>query len=316
MDGGRNLKPTLQQTVDTLIQIAKQKELDLNKLNLSPEFKDLEIARIKADLIRSFTQSRFYYQLKHKIKTRDSLKMVEDDYQKTVLPYVNKYSTDFVNPAYLDLVVYRDDLDHVLENFKGNTKDLLKLIDFNDAENLYRKIVRLKDKNKIRSYLPQIDSIKDFHYRAALKKTYNDLLGFGKGDMAEDFVATDMQGKQVSLSSLKGKVIMIDFWATWCGPCLAEMKYVDQLKEKYKNDPNFVLLSLSIDEDAVAWKANVKKRQADGLQLVLSANKMLPYAIKGIPRTVFIDKNFKVAEMQGPLPSDKNITIYIDELLK
>jgi len=75
-------------------------------------------------------------------------------------------------------------------------------------------------------------------------------------------------------------------------------------------------VSLSIDENTSLWKKNVAERKADGLQWLISRNKLLDYNVVNIPRTIIIDRSFKVANLNAPVPSSKETEKIIDELLK
>jgi peroxiredoxin len=78
------------------------------------------------------------------------------------------------------------------------------------------------------------------------------------GFTAPDFTMADIDGKQVSLSSFKGKYVLLDFWASWCGPCRGENPNVVANYNKYKNK-NFTVLGVSLDEDKAAWLGAIKK---------------------------------------------------------
>ncbi len=78
------------------------------------------------------------------------------------------------------------------------------------------------------------------------------------GYPAPDFTMADTEGKQVSLSSFKGKYVLLDFWASWCGPCRGENPNVVANYNKYKTK-NFTVLGVSLDEDKTAWLAAIKK---------------------------------------------------------
>ncbi|MGH7828969.1 MAG: TlpA disulfide reductase family protein, partial [Candidatus Binatia bacterium] len=72
------------------------------------------------------------------------------------------------------------------------------------------------------------------------------------GSIAPDFTLEDRQKNPVSLSSLRGKAVLLNFWASWCGPCLQEMPSIEALYRRYK-DKGFVVLGVSLDEEG--WKA-------------------------------------------------------------
>ncbi|MDB5231264.1 MAG: hypothetical protein JWN76_2069, partial [Chitinophagaceae bacterium] len=88
------------------------------------------------------------------------------------------------------------------------------------------------------------------------------------------------------------------------------------LKEKYKDNPAVAFVSLSIDDGAEPWKQNVVIRKADGLQWLINRNSLDDYDIVSIPRTLLIDKDFKMVNMNGPLPSAKDLPAIIDKLVK
>ena len=171
------------------------------------------------------------------------------------------------------------------------------------------------DKKVLATFVPKIDSIKNAVYRNAARETLNARIEFGIGDAALDFTAFDIDDKPVKLSSLKGKVIFVDFWATWCGPCLDEMPYFEKLKKQYKDNPNIAFVSLCVIDNKQVWKNHLKKINAAGEQLFADVIEMKPYKILSIPRTVVIDKDFKVVMLSGPLPSNPGLKDYLDKML-
>lgn len=70
----------------------------------------------------------------------------------------------------------------------------------------------------------------------------------GEGDLAPDFTLQDTEGNQVSLAALRGKVVLVNFWATWCPPCRAEMPSMDKLNDAMA-DEEFVMLAINIEEN-------------------------------------------------------------------
>jgi peroxiredoxin len=80
------------------------------------------------------------------------------------------------------------------------------------------------------------------------------------GKPAPDFACTDAAGQTIRLSALKGQVVLLDFWATWCGPCRAEFPHMRELKRQYAGRP-LTIVGISVDEDRGAWEKFLKKEQ-------------------------------------------------------
>ena len=101
-------------------------------------------------------------------------------------------------------------------------------------------------------------------------------------------------GKIINLSDQKGKVIFLNFWATWCPPCIAEMPFINTLYEKLKDDKNFVFIMVDVDHDFTRSRPFIKKHQFS-LPLY-QANNAIPGSLLGrsIPTTVIFDKSGKM----------------------
>ena len=115
---------------------------------------------------------------------------------------------------------------------------------------------------------------------------------------APDFTLSDVSGKKVTLSELRGKVVVVEFWATWCPPCNDAVPEINKVYEKYK-DKNVQVLAIAVDEGGdVASKLNsfVKEHRANYPVLIDDKKVNVSYGVGNIPVAFIIDKEGKVAK--------------------
>jgi thiol-disulfide isomerase/thioredoxin len=124
---------------------------------------------------------------------------------------------------------------------------------------------------------------------------------------APDFVLDSNTGKPVKLSGLKGQVVMINFWATWCGPCRQEMPLLDSIYKQYK-DKNFTLLGVNVEPDPKLANDWLKKSPVSFPVLYdVKSDVSNLYKVSGMPSTVFVDKKGNVRVIhRGYKPGDEN----------
>lgn len=182
---------------------------------------------------------------------------------------------------YLDSLLPKDLKAPVLTLFLEN--DIEKLNSGNDIEKLIQNIY----------YLPKDSLYKDFiiqKYYDATAKT-----NLKKGMPAPDFVLENANGKKVSLSSFKGKVVYMDFWYGACVPCHALIKALKPAKEHFSGNKNVVFLYISIDRKEV-WKRALKKYNIEGVHVYTENMEarhpiIKAYKVNGYPTTCLIDRN-------------------------
>ena len=113
---------------------------------------------------------------------------------------------------------------------------------------------------------------------------------------APDFELQDGEGKTVHLSDYQGKVVLIDFWATWCGPCKAEIPWLIELSKKYQ-DEGLVVLGISMDSDG--WTTVKPFVEKMGVSYpILKGTKRVAYLygdVDALPVAFFVDRQQKVA---------------------
>jgi peroxiredoxin len=140
---------------------------------------------------------------------------------------------------------------------------------------------------------------------AKLKKEMEQVKAMAKGSIAPDFTQNNTEGEAVSLSDFRGKVLLVDFWASWCGPCRRENPNVVKLYERYK-DQGFEILGVSLDRKKDRWLQAI---EADGLtwphvsDLKGWQNEAAKlYGVSSIPDTLLIDREGKIVarKLRGP----------------
>ncbi len=143
---------------------------------------------------------------------------------------------------------------------------------------------------------PTIKKLEKNYLGAKAQALANDKLAPGKE--APDFEETKPDGSKMKLSDLRGNVVLLDFWASWCGPCRRENPHVVKLYEKYK-DQGFTVMSVSLDKDKQRWLDAIEKdhlawpNHVSDLKFWSSKAAKL-YGVSGIPFTVLIDKDGKI----------------------
>lgn len=128
----------------------------------------------------------------------------------------------------------------------------------------------------------------------------------GKGMPAPLFDAASQEGKQYNLADFKGKYVVIDVWATWCGPCKQESPFFEKMAIKYKNEP-VQFIALSTDQRIDKWLVEAKAKSKSVLQLHINndASFSKAYDIEFIPRFILIDPQGNFVNSKMPSPSDK-----------
>ena len=129
-----------------------------------------------------------------------------------------------------------------------------------------------------------------------------------KGQPAFAFTLPDLTGKRVSLSDFKGKVVYLDFWASWCLPCMEEMQETRTLKTRLQQLPQVVMLYVSLDEqkDKDKWLSAINRNQFIGTHLLagggFSAKIPRAYGVNEIPAKFIIDRNGNFYATKLPYP--------------
>jgi len=148
-------------------------------------------------------------------------------------------------------------------------------------------------------------------YKARIKEISDKWTALAPGKPAPPFTLLNIKGEEVSLSDFRGKYIFIDFWATWCGPCLAEIPAYKQLVADYKGR-NIVFISMSVDKEKPKWEAMIKANEYDWIQIHDPVRVNKKYLVMYIPTFTFIDPEGKIINARCPRPSDPELRKLFD----
>ncbi len=150
-------------------------------------------------------------------------------------------------------------------------------------------------------------------YRTYIDKKIEKAINGSSESKAFDFSLKDQNGKIVKLSDFKGKVVYLNFWASWCLPCLGEIENHNQIQQQYK-DRDFITIMVSIDEDIKAWKKALPKYDKNIIQLQMGGMKneiATKYNLKSIPKSLVINKDGVIIHSDIPVPSNSAVYKYL-----
>ncbi|WP_159948421.1 ABC transporter permease [Polaribacter septentrionalilitoris] len=183
---------------------------------------------------------------------------------------------------------------------------------------LYRQLINSMNSAKNNSTR---DSLIDKYVGSFEKESYKKLIlnkfknynRLSRGEVAPNFLAYDRNGKAYNLNSFKGKLTIIDFWASWCGPCKREDPFYERKALAYKNKP-IQFISMNVDENKDDWLIDINNKGKSILQLRAKNIKKIreSYGVNGIPRFILIDANGKFISSNFTRPSNS----VFDELMK
>jgi thiol-disulfide isomerase/thioredoxin len=184
--------------------------------------------------------------------------------------------------------------------------DLLKL----ESSNLDRAFIELQ---KMKIEATKV-GMKQYYTEAQKKQQLNN-------SVSAPFDYLNYKGGNTKLSDFKGKYVYIDVWATWCGPCRAEIPFLKKTEEKFEGkNIAFVSISVDVQKDFEKWRKFVTEKQLGGVQLFAdkdwNSDFMKSYSINSIPRFILIDPTGKIVSADATRPSSPKLAEQLDALLK
>ena len=167
-----------------------------------------------------------------------------------------------------------------------------------------------------RMYAHLTPRIKNAYLGKKLGATLEQMRRTAVGSIAPDFTLTTPDGQELSLASLRGNYVLVDFWASWCGPCLREVPNVKKIYDKF-HDKGFEIIGVSLDEDKEAWINAIDKHGLNWKHVSSLKGWNCPvaqlYSVTGIPAMFLLDKDGKIVAsgLRG-----EELTQYVENLFQ
>lgn len=206
-------------------------------------------------------------------------------------------------------------VDYVNENFKAETRDFCLFLVFKNQEEFEHP----SDRSMVMDFTKQCKKPAYVNYLKNKLSFYNDN---GKSNTGKETVLHRGDGSKITfeklIDSIKGSVVLVDFWASWCTPCKIQMPFSHQLNEEFKHE-KFTILYLSLDKSANDWLKSTKTLNLEAHSYLVDKDFKSPIAkgfqITAIPRYVLIDKKGSVVTSTAARPSDPELKEMIKKLI-
>ncbi|MGQ1785426.1 TlpA family protein disulfide reductase [Saccharicrinis sp. GN24d3] len=189
-----------------------------------------------------------------------------------------------------------------VKNKLGHITMLQRLADAEDKDALYEEFKKCCNDEKSITEVTEL---------------YNKVGKLDKGKPSPKFVDYEnCAGGTSSLDDFKGKYVYIDVWATWCGPCRAEIPHLKKVEHKYHGKKiEFVSISVDVEKDKEKWKKMVADKELGGVQLIANNKEFTDaYAVSGIPRFILIDPEGNIVSKSAPRPSNPELITLFNAL--
>lgn len=325
IEGGSNLRADFAQTKALIDSLATLRRGELAALKgVSNQFKQLEGARITADVLNSYISYITYATwLRGEKKTQEQLTEEIQTFYKNLTAYANPLYKLLAKDELMDVAVVRSVMGYIVQPENDTFKAWGEGVNLSPRiSEMYQAAAKVgilrgrTDRNTIDSIQVFADNLTNKEFAVELQAKIKQAQKLAKGSPAIDITFADVEGNTHRLSEFKGKILYLDFWATWCGPCKQESPYFEKMSKEYAGK-DIVFIPISTDTNHKAW-LNYLNAHAKELKQYNCVDPKLhsEWAIFYIPRFVLIDKDFNIVDAYAPRPSEAAAKTLIDSLLK
>jgi len=265
----------------------RQFALQDSTYHVSPDFYDFRKQVDKSNLNLIIIPSYHYYLENYYQKIANQ--KAEKEHKDVYVAYLDVVNDSVKNPKIKERLIYS----YTLQNLKKT-----------DAVNDF--------------YLKFKTFSKDSLHKEKIKAVFTEMNRLKPGQPAPDFELVNDKGQKVKLSDFKGNYVYIDVWATWCRPCMAEMPYLEKLKEKYKN-AKIVFIGVNMNDFKTDWLNYLKKFKPKGVQLYAgdTPNFADLYQVSSVPKSILINPAGRISTANAPRPSETElIELLFDRIQK
>ena len=228
--------------------------------------------------------------------------------------YVRRSIATLVNKGLEELApndLIRREVKYIVENYKDSTLVEELIHDF-----VYEYILECGLEGQEDLVEVYKKNVKSEAKMALFEQMCNTWSSLCPGTPSPVFNLPDMNGKMVSLESMRGKFVYIDLWASWCGPCHREIPFLKRLEKKFAGK-NIVFVGISCDTDKEAWLKSMQNEGLDGIQLYMGDDLAFgkAYMVSNLPRFILVDPEGNIVEAYMTAPSSPKTEERLQELL-
>lgn len=294
-----NVKDALKPIITGSASEAEKENWDRAKMSLlNSKRQYYDTIKSLAKLLRTNTNPRVHDQLRQASEKYDSIYKI---IKVMDVKYIKMHPNSYLSAYLLSKHTRNLAVDSIELYFNELASDVKKS---NLGHQVLLYVYPLTDDNEFRKANPLIDAESDQRLRN-INSVY-------------EFSFRDTSGNIVELSSFKGKYLVIDFWASWCKPCIENIPSLNRLSKYYKPD-SIQFISISVDDDIHAWKQSILKQHFTGVQLLDSTGFTSLAAIYckvlWVPTYLVTDRNGRIIKFNAPQASEPELKTFLDSLL-